>query len=387
MRKSKFPSISPKIRRMLIFTMTVVVGTLLILYDLPIEYLLGGTLAAGCIVLIAFGAVKLSDLRPKNIREGLKKWIEERKQRSLENKSPEKTPQKIKIDPKASDGARGKSGKIRAGLASLSGVFRGGAGRLKASLFHKDENFKEIDKILDAEMTGSGAVKGKPDTSTALSPETNAPAVVSGAVDPLLEIDEEDLENLMLDGEELDLGESPVDMSLDAEMPAISADDSIVSEIFKANAAELEEFSELGDIGELDETLGEIGGEDMDEVDLDSLDLSDEDVSGITPETGSEEDIPEAVPSQDPAGLPELPEEPEEEESPEEDNMVAFASGGGSDSLMDILKSDVKQRRKGEYNSLLRGMKGMKINAEDLVGELEEMLNTLDGGSTVKKNG
>jgi len=29
----------------------------------------------------------------------------------------------------------------------------------------------------------------------------------------------------------------------------------------------------------------------------------------------------------------------------------------------------------------------MKINAEDLVGELEEMLNTLDGGSTVKKNG
>jgi len=68
MRKPELPSISPKTRRTLIFLVTVAAGTLLILYDLPAEYLLGGTIAAGCIVLISFGAIKLSDLRPKNIR-------------------------------------------------------------------------------------------------------------------------------------------------------------------------------------------------------------------------------------------------------------------------------------------------------------------------------
>lgn len=88
MRKPELPSISPKTRRTLIFLVTVAAGTLLILYDLPAEYLLGGTIAAGCIVLIAFGAIKLSDLRPKNIREGLKAWVAERKQRPLKKEAP-----------------------------------------------------------------------------------------------------------------------------------------------------------------------------------------------------------------------------------------------------------------------------------------------------------
>lgn len=381
MRKPELPSISPKTRRTLIFLVTVAAGTLLILYDLPTEYLLGGTIAAGCIVLIAFGAIKLSDLRPKNIREGLKAWVAERKQRPLRKEAP-----KEKIGSRTAAAPEEKGGRVRAALASLSGVVHGGAGRLKASLFHKDETFKKIDMILDAEIAGGAASNG-PDTSAAVQGGENAPAPLSGAADPFFDISEEDLENLTLDGEESDQARSPVDITLDDEIPSLASSDSIVSEIFRANAAELEEFSELGDISELDETLGEIGGVDLGEVDLDALDLSEEDLSEITPDTGSEDDTPEAALADNASILPEIPEEPEEEEAPEEENLVAFASGGGSDSLMDILKSDVKQRKKGDYNSLLRGMKGMKINADDLVDELEETLKALDGGSTVKKHG
>jgi len=376
MRKPALPSISPKTRRTLIFLVTVAAGSLLILYDLPTEYLLGGTIAAGCIVLLAFGAIRLSDLRPKNIREGLKAWVAGRKQRPQK-----KDAQKEKIGSRTAAAPEEKGGRVRAALASLSGVVHGGAGRLKASLFHKDETFKKIDRILDAEIAGGAASNG-PDTSAAVQGGENAPAPLSGAADPFFDISEEDLENLTLDGEEIDQNGSPIDMALDDEIPSLASNDSIVSEIFRANAAELEEFSELGDISELDETLGEIGG-----VDLDALDLSEEDLSEITPDTGSEDDAPEDALADNASILPEIPEEPEEEEVPEEENLVAFASGGGSDSLMDILKSDVKQRKKGDYNSLLRGMKGMKINADDLVDELEETLKALDGGSTVKKHG
>ncbi|NVO66376.1 hypothetical protein [Methanofollis tationis] len=376
MRKPELPSISPKTRRTLIFLVTVAAGSLLILYDLPTEYLLGGTIAAGCIVLLAFGAIRLSDLRPKNIREGLKAWVAGRKQRPQKKDAP-----KEKIGSRTTAAPEEKGGRVRAALASLSGVVHGGAGRLKASLFHKDETFKKIDTILDAEIAGGAASNG-PDTSAAVQGGENAPAPLSGAADPFFDISEEDLENLTLDGEEIDQTGSPVDITLDDEIPSLASNDSIVSEIFRANAAELEEFSELGDISELDETLGEIGG-----VDLDALDLSEEDLSEITPDTGSQDDAPEDALADNASILPEIPEEPEEEEAPEEENLVAFASGGGSDSLMDILKSDVKQRKKGDYNSLLRGMKGMKINADDLVDELEETLKALEGGSTVKKHG
>ncbi|MDK2973913.1 MAG: hypothetical protein PWP08_284 [Methanofollis sp.] len=376
MKKPGFPPIPPKIRRLLIFLITVVIGTLLIFYDLPTAYLLGGTLVAGCIVLIVFGAVKISDLRPKNIRKGLKNWIEEKKQRSIKEESLKKTSLKEESDGRSREKTESKNGMIRAGLASLSSVFRGSAGRLKASLFHKEDQFREIDTILDAEMDGGAVVEDEPDTTATVSTE---------AADSLLDISDEDLESLTLDGEELDLSGQSVDMSPDAEIPAVSADDSIVSEIFRANAAELEEFSELGEIGELDEALEGIDGVELDEIDLDSLDLSDEDLAEITPETGSKNDLPEAVQSQDALALPELPEE--EEETPKEDNLIEFASGGGSDSLLSLLKKDVKKRKKGEYNSLLRGMKGMKINAEDLVSELEDTLKALDGESAVKKNG
>lgn len=367
MKRPGLPSISPKTRRTLIFLVTVLAGTLLMLYDIPTTYLLGGTVAAGCLVLLAFGAVKLSDLRPKNIRDGLKAWVAEIKQRPRK-KDAGKEGAIVKTGPEPDKTGGG----LRAALASLPGVVRGGAGRLKASLFHKDETFKKIDTILDAEIAGGAAAAGD-----------GAPAPLSGAADLLLEISEDDLEGLTLDGEEPEPGSS-VNISLDTEIPALSADETAISEIFRANAAELEEFSELGEIGELDEALGEIGG--VDEVDLDALDLSDEEISGITPETGSEEDSPATAAAEDAEALPELPEEPEEE-APEEEDMAAFVSGGNADSLMDILKSDVKQRKKGDYNSLLRGMKGMKINADDLVGELEETLKALEGGSVVKKHG
>ncbi|MDD4254828.1 MAG: hypothetical protein PHP59_05560 [Methanofollis sp.] len=361
MKTLKFPEINPKIRRFLIFFATVGAGSVLILYDPPIELLIGATVAVGCLMLLLLGAVHLSDLRPAMIRQNVRAWREKRNEAAEVQAPP--------VQKKES------SGRIGAVLVSLPVAVHDGIGRLKATLLHRDKTFQEIDAKLDSTVKGQDAV---PDPAGALPAAPIAGAGVASSPvaggadpsDPLLDVSMEDLESLNLDDPENGSGASPsLDISLDNDLPMAPTDDAIVSGILEANSAELEEFSDLGDI---DELAG------LDEISLDELDLPDEadlvaEVDGLSPEPAADalaSAIAPAAPPQPPA--------PVVEEEPEEENMLAFAMGGGdSDALMDLLKTDSKKQRKEDYNSLLRDMKDVKVSADDLVTGLQDTLDIL----------
>ncbi|WP_067051255.1 hypothetical protein [Methanofollis ethanolicus] len=361
MKTLKFPEINPKIRRFLIFSATVGAGSVLILYDPPIELLIGATVAVGCLMLLLLGAVHLSDLRPAMIRENVRAWREKRKEVA--------EVQALPVQKKES------SGRIGAVLVSLPAAVHDGIGRLKATLLHRDKTFQEIDAKLDSTVRGQDA---DPVGALPVAPIAGA-GVAAGAApsDPLLDVSMEDLESLNLDDLENGSGVSPsLDISLDNDLPMAPTDDAIVSGILEANSSDLEEFSDLGDIDELD---GELAG--LDEISLDELDLPDEadlsaEVDGLSPDPVADA-VAAAIAPATPVAPPQPP-APVIEEEPEEENMLAFAMGGGdSDALMDLLKTDSKKQRKEDYNSLLRDLKDVKVSADDLVTGLQDTLGIL----------
>lgn len=368
MKTLKFPAISPKVRRFLIFSVTVGGGSVLILYDLPIELLIGATVAMGCLMLILLGAVPLADLRPVRIRENILTWKEKRKDAAA-------------AAAQARSVQKSESGRFGEILGSLSGAVHGGFGHLKTTLFHRDETFKEIDTKLDSTVKGGDAL---PD------PAGSTPVAGGAAAsDSLLDVSMEDLDSLDLDDPET--GSAPsssLDIPLDSDLPLPTTDDAVVSGILEANASELEEFSELGDIDELD---GELDG--LDDVDLDELDLPDEEdlaaeVDSLSPEPDAKAVGAGAEPAQSAAPPQPEPPEPATEEEPQEENMLAFAMGGGnSDALMDLLKADSKKQKTEDYDSLLRDMKDVKVSATDLVTELQETLDIMNNPKKqVKQN-
>ncbi|QSZ66290.1 hypothetical protein RJ40_01630 [Methanofollis aquaemaris] len=366
MKKISFPTIDPTVRRLLIFLSTVTIGSVFILYDVPTELLLIGTVVAGSLTLFIFGAARLSDLKPSQI----KKAIQEFRVRREKTEGQDSAGRENAILTKKQDQDTLVS--LRLACAQLSGVFRGGAERLKATLFHKDEKLKEIDSALEVAMASGGAVSAS---------EASAGAGGVGALALGDDEFDDDLEGLDLGDEELDSG-SALEIPLDAEVPGVSADLSAVSAILEAHAEELEEFAELGEIEDLDSDLSEdLDG--FDEVDLDSLDLSDAEIDDLQPEP-EEENAPsltetlqaDIAPPQDAGGAAAA--SAGEEEDGSGVDMVAFATGSGDpNDLMSLLKEDVKKKKTEDHDSLLRDLKGKKFEAKDLLGELEETMGML----------
>lgn len=366
MKTMKSSAINPKIRRFLIFSVTVGGGSILILYDIPIGLLIGVTVAMGCLMLILLGAVNLADIRPARIRENIQIWKEKRKQAATTA---------------VQAGSVQKSELSRFGmiLGSLPGALHDGFGHLKTTLFHREEALKEIDTKLDSVMKGEDIL---PD------PAISRPvAPVSGGAemsDSSLDVSMEDLDNLDLD--DVEAGSAPSsspDIQLDKDLPLPATDEATVSSILKENASELEEFSELGDINELDG---------LDDVNLDELDLPDEEdlaaeVNDLSPEPDAKTADASAEPVQPPAAPPQpVPPEQPAEEKTDEENMLAFAKGGGDpDALMELLKADSKKKKTDEYDSLLRDMKDVKVSAADLVTELQDTLDILNNPKKQEK--
>lgn len=392
MKKISFPTINPKVRRVLIFLSTVTIGSVFILYDVSTEVLVIGTVAAGSLTLFIFGAAKLSDLRPSQIKTAIHKAVEDfraRKENSTDHKSEgEERTGLLKTQ------GESKLAPVVSVLNSFTEAMKEGTERLKATLFHKDEKFKEIDTALaSASVTGGAAAA------------SGAVAESSGAGG--LDLDDEEfddaLEGLDLGDENLDDLEDiadagDLDLSLDAEMSEVSPevsteaepDDAAVSAILEAHSDELEEFEELGDIEDLDSDLsGDLDG--LDDLDLDSLDIGEDEIEGVQPEPEEETEVQSE--EETPITAPAPPQETGaaaasggDDEDDEGFDMLAFANGGGDSSgLLDLLKEDVKKKKTEDHDSLLRDLKGQKFEADDLVEELENTLKDL-GTKCVVKN-
>lgn len=361
------------LRRPLLFLITVGTGSLIIVFDAPIEVVVSGTVLAGFLALVATGALDLADLKPAKLRSALEERKEEKRQQAAsEAEKPEE--------------AAGKPYLIRrrpfAGI-SLSGMLKTLAASVRETIAHtrapeseKKNQFATLDAMLDQAVGGTAP-------NPAITPAP--PKAGESAADPLAslaDIDLDALDDLDLDGE----ASGPGTLFESDQISLVSGEDAdAISEILKSHQSDLEDLElDAGDAGDAGTTLPPIdadipelpeGGElsDMSALSeelsaLDDLDLDEEEIEIEGEEEEEEVEEEEHVPDEEILG--EI-----EEEAKEDFDMVSFASGGAvDDDLISELKSDAKKKKFVEDISLVRELKGEKYRAKDLVAELEDVL-------------
>jgi len=347
-----------RLRRPLLFLITVGTGSLIIVLDAAVEVVVAGTVLAGFLALVVTGALDLRELRPSRMRSALR---ERKKKEQPEAKPPDATVEEESSGnhPSAGPGLSGMLGTLTASIRETIAHARAPEGEKKNRL-------DTIDAMLDDAV--DGAVPDLPAT----------PKAGGGPADPLAalaDLDIDSLEDFDLEG---DLPDPGTVFGSNQISLLTTEDTDAISEILKAHQSEIDEFSLPPGIGIASSPAatnapalpGDTGMPDMSALNeelsaLDDLEIGEIEIEGEDGE--AEADAEGSVPDEEIAE--------EEEETKEDFDMISFASGGTvDDDLIIALKSESKKKKYVEDISLVRELRGEKYPAKDLAAELEEIL-------------
>lgn len=381
-------------RRMALFLVIVVFGSVMILFNLPVFYLLVGAIVLGILVLFLTGTVRMPSLKRKKSPGTVK----------TESQTPLKEKQKPKEARKKEKGAEkkvpGKKGGTGTFFSSLKGAFSVLGRDLKGigqSKTEKEKKKKKLDSLLDLSVAGAEVVSLDeiiPDSAPVERKKTSDPfsALVSSDdlnPDLLTDIKPEDefgvLDDISLPGDEDIRADSGVTEDISSMDIGLSGDEIPVALDETNDADEVKEILEahkdeirLGD-GEpgLVGIPGE-GLEGLEDLDLDDVDLGEsaEESKGKGAATGASPSTP-AGSASPPAGAPaskamKASAAPAVSEGQE---MISFGTGKREDDdLMASLKAEAKGVKKSEYASLLRDLKDVHVPASDLEKDLKDLL-------------
>jgi hypothetical protein len=364
-----------KLRRPLLFLITVGTGSLIIVFDAPVEVVVAGTILAGFLALLVTGALDLAELKPSNLRSALQEREEKKKHQAVqETKKPaEETEKPSTIRRRPFTGINSSS--LSGMLGTLAASIRGMIAHTRAPESEKKNQFAELDAMLDQAVGGTA-----PDPAITPAP----PKAGGGAADPLASLaglDLDTLEDIDLDGE----ADGPGTLFESDQISPLSGEDAdAISDILKNHQSDLEDLEldvefarDAGTtIPPIDAEIPELSkGDEMPDMSALSEELSaldDLDLDEIEIEIEDEEE--EAVEAEEPAPDEDLLEEIEEE-AKEDFDMVSFAAGGAvDDDLISELKSDTRKKKFVEDISLVRELKGEKYRAKDLAADLEDIL-------------
>lgn len=363
------------VRRLLLFVATLVTGLLMIGVDLPLVQLLPVLVLIGVLLLFATGALSAEDLSQ----------FGERFKRGKKEKSAK--PEKGKKEPVAKGGP-GIFARMRSSLQELipERVPRK-EGEKMGGLFSRK---KEEDLL-----KGRPAEKSRGPSAPVQPAQSSASASSGGggkAEDPFLSLSDDELQTDLLD--ELDDMDAPIPeptegLSLDmgavtppAE-PELQGADAILSE----HASDLEEFTDLEGIDQIDNELASLDDVDLDEIqlsgleELDDADMSIPEIPDAPPDAGPDPTVaaPDptvAAPDVPMFALPQdaLPDKP----SKNEPDMAIFAAGSGGDNdMLSLLASEVKSVKVEADMSILRDLRDVKVSSDDLVTDLEGLMQVI----------
>ena len=418
--------------RIVLFAIIITFGSLMIVYDIPVFYLLAGTVMLGILVIFLTGTVKFPHLKEHKRGEKGPIPLKETQVREKETKpssfslklanlkrnkgkekngvpeqaavskergkkpKPEKQREKVK-----STGQKGSSGEFFSSLKGAFTVLGKNLKRITRSKREKETEEKKIDTLLDQSIKGSGVV-----SLDAILPDTT-PAEKKKESDPFTALVVEDLnadlvnnrgsddDFSMLDDNELAVGIGIGKESAKVKSPEVQAgsegidlgiySDEIPSTLAETNDADQRKSMLEADTGEID--LSNDAGmylegdaiKGFDGLDHEGIDLREAEVPGSrvgpAPKQGSTAGMSTPGPT---AGSPpeksEPPKSPAPTFSPEQD-MLSFTKGiGQEEDLMAALTSDVKSVKKNEYASLIRDLKDIRVDVADLRSDLEDLL-------------
>jgi hypothetical protein len=394
------------VRRIIIFAVIVATGTILIVADIPLIYLIPLILAVGFVLLLLLGAISIADLRavfsrrqPKNLKPPLLPGqpgavnLPEKKNAPLPApvpKKPDKTagmvPEKL---PEKPAGIRQHLGSFVTSVRSI--------GRIIEERGKHAKKIEDIDRLLDNTVTekvkGSALASAGEMTSNSLIPPGGAGRAEQPADDdPFISLSGDELETGLLDA--LDENEPP--------SSSVTAPEGTGPATSGESAPDLDIPPDL-EIPRLPEDVASLEGEDsMDEGfgDLDGISIEDGDLDENF-ETEKPAPVPQDVheppQSADASSdlVPPPPIEPlppvdliskEEDTEGEQAEMALFDVASGRDAdMLSSLASDIKHVKKELDLSLLRDLKDFKAPASEIESELKDLYDQIDGGNNEGK--
>lgn len=372
------------VRRALIFLVTVGAGSIFVFVDLPLIFMIPLLVIIGILLLILMGSLTITE-----IAEGVKAIP--RRIRGGKGKAPIKGSAKETPKPKKAPLSREKS-RISKIFEPLVQALK----KIKVPTITKaaqDKKTKEIDQKLDATLK-SGKQK---DTGSARAAGGSGGAAVAAAgespdggddEDPFLSLTGEDFDAGLLDeldeDEDTGLSAGPADAKHPSG-PAEAAEDA--GEIPEELPEEGVDAGELEGVDAIDDELSS-----LDDIDLDAMELDDEEEASRPQKTAKK---PAEEPAPEPAAAPE-PKKTEanigfdsammQEQIPEQIDVAAMSGPAGSDDeMLSLLAAEAKIARKQDNDSLLRDLKDFKAPAEEIEGELQDVMNLM-GAKIGKKD-
>lgn len=419
------------LRRVILFTVIVITGSVMILVDVPLILMIPIILAVGFVILLLLGAITVAEIRSvftrkklQNLKKkGILKRLDDMKFFEKKPAQPDKkpaSPAKKEEKPIIKVNKTGFGLHLRSFISSLGSL--GTVIQQRSRHEKKVEHINELlDKTISEKVKGSALAKA----GNNLNSKTSPPAGTAGPgpqehakdQDPFLSLSGDEFDISLLDGlEDQDSplpgsshgqGPSPVvsvsgpDMAIaepDIPLPPLDIS-SETDDILKDNAEGLEEFKGLEGGESIDEDFGDLDNLSLDDIDLD-IDLEDE----TPPDSGTPSPVTENpvvsppapsspspstktittdwVPSDAPKNL-----DMAENEVSTQTEMASFAGGAsGSDAdMLSSLASDVKRVTKEKNTSLLRELKDFKAPADDIENELKGVYETMKSVPNQKK--
>jgi hypothetical protein len=384
-----------KKRRVLLLSGTVITGTVLIFLDAPLFLVLAASIAMGALMLVL-----LSQRKPTSDGDDVKTKSAERKSLFSRTIAPAQSTEKISAKGVPSRGKR-----FHAFIRNCSQYIGKIPSILKRSR-NQEKEMEYIDTLLD--LTLKPELLEKEIKNTAMDdgalfslegdkdemPDIpdfevgNEPSVVEkvefdenldlsfGPEDEELslgDMDSVDVEGESAPDENLAEGVLPPDEDMDFDFeieegfPQIQEIDKAELDVPETPFEDLDSLSELTEIDLGEEEIA------LDNIDLDTLEIEDsgaeedEDLNQIDEDLRVYQEDAKPESSMD-ASVPDAPGE-----------QVSFDFGRGDDSeIMDLLRAETKGQTATQDDSILRDMKGVQVDSEELVGELEEVVNILD---------
>jgi hypothetical protein len=406
-----------RLRRVILFTVIVITGSVMILFDVPLLIMIPLILAVGFVLLLLLGAITVADFRSVFTSKKLQNFKKISIIRQLdEMKFFEKKP--VQPDNKPASPHKKveitKSAAKKTGAGSHLRLFLTSLGSLRSVLKERSKHGKKvehIDELLDKAV--SEKVKRSALASAGNDVGTKIPSPGSGGGPGLLEREKDPDPFLSLSGDEFDVSlldglddqetpNSPSSVQIptpgtpvtgsalttdEPEIPMPSLDTrSEADDTLKDNEGGLEEFRSLEGGESIDQDFG-----DLDNVNLDDIDL-DVDRKEETPSATGSFPSPAKSPIKTmkadwmASDTPKGADLPEDEISTQSD-MASFAgSASGSDAdLLSSLASDVKHVAKEKNTSLLRDLKDFKAPATEIENELKDIYDRMKAGENSGK--
>jgi len=356
--------LSDSTRRLVIFVTIVLGGSILLIFDIPVLYLMMGVIGIAVLLLVITGTIIISE-----ILHNFRFWLKNRPKKPKKEKlSREKEREK-------------KDGK---GIfSSLSGKFK-----LPSISLPAIKMPARSEKIKGEENKGNGEKKAKDKKSSAEKPKKSRgtgdyeegveTAPESGPPDDS-PFDADLLEGLDLD-DNLD-----IDAELDSVNPEFDnirtpyGDEDTIQDIPSDSDVKKMDISTRDE--EEDITLDDDQGPDeIDAIYSSTIDIGSEGGGDVISnleggETISSSDLSTYSSSED---TPYMYGQDDDDSGGAEQFELSQMKGGGDDDLIASLKADIEDLQKRDDDVLLRDLKDVHTTAEELAEELSEIMSIID---------